>query len=434
MKKALLLIAALAAFATGLQALEDPFSRLAAELPRPAAAPAAPAPVPAAALPQDAPAAAPAAREWLVMVFLSGVNDLGILGFADSDLNEMEAVGSSDRVTVLVEAAVLGIDNAADRNLRIPRGSKTLLITRDADAGAVTSPVIANSNTADMGSEAHLLRFIKRGLRLYPARKVAVIVWNHGSGRLGIASDDISGNTMSVPGLGAALNSAAATLGRRLDVLAYDACLMQMASVAYEMRDAASVIVGSEEIISGPGFNYTSLLAGLAADPGMDAEGLGRLLVDAFAASYRRDATLSALRASELPGFRAALDAWVRELLADPAAFAAASDQALLASVSRFTMPDSRDLLDYVEKVSARLPADSPAALAGARLKAQVQGRLLLRNAAQPANRAPYTAANGVAVYLPSLRYDSANYEGMAFAADSQWDDFLLALMEARLR
>jgi hypothetical protein len=428
----LITLAAIAAFATGLCAQDDAFSRLGGDLPRPApvAAPVVSAPAPV----NTAPAATAAPREWLVMVFINGVNDLGILGFANSDLNEMESVGSTDQVAVLVEFGILGVDNNTDRNLQFQRGSKTVYITRDADANSVTSPVIYNSNTADMGSEAHLLRFIKRGLRQYPARKVAVVLWNHGSGRLGIASDDVTRNQMSIPKLGYALNLAARELGRKIDVFATDACLMQMASVAYEFKDAAKVIVGSEEIISGPGYPYHTVLGGLTASPGLDAEGLGRLLVTAFGANYPTDATLSAIRSSALPGFREALDAWVGALRAEPRAFAAAADQALVGAVSRFTLRDSKDLIDYIDRVGARLPAESAAKAAGNRLKAQIQRSLLVSSVAKPRNRNPYTVANGLAIYIPDLRYDSANYEGMAFAADSQWDDFLLQVTSEWLR
>jgi len=427
----LIVFAAIAAFATGLSAQDDAFSRLSSDLPRPAPVST---PVVSAPAPVNAAPAAAAQREWLVMVFINGVNDLGILGFANSDLNEMEAVGSTDQVAVLVEFGILGMDNSTDRNLQFQRGSKTVYITRDADANRVTSPVIYNSNTADMGSEAHFLRFIKRGLRQYPARKVAVVLWNHGSGRLGIASDDVSGNQMSIPKLGYALNLAAQAYGRKIDVFATDACLMQMASVAYELKDAAEVVVGSEEIISGPGYPYTAILAGLTGGPGMNAEALGRLIVDSFGASYPTDATLSALRTSSLPGFRAALDAWVGALRAEPRAFAAAADPAVIGATSKFTLRDSKDLIDYIDRVGARLPEGSGAKAAGLRLKVQIQRSLLVHNVVKPANNNRYTAANGLAIYIPDLRYDSANYEGMAFAADSQWDDFLLQVMSERLR
>jgi hypothetical protein len=59
---------------------------------------------------------------------------------------------------------------------------------------------------------------------------------------------------------------------------------------------------------------------------------------------------------------------------------------------------------------------------------------MLVANVAKPARGNKYTAANGLAIYIPDLRYASANYERMAFAADSMWDDFLLDMMSERLR
>lgn len=430
MKRALLTLAVMTAMTLGLRAQGSSFDSLMADLPRPSAVEvSAPAPVDAA--PQAAPAAE---REWLVLVFINGLNDLGILGYANGDINEMEQVGSTDKMAVVVEYGILGIDDNLGRNLQFPRGSKTIYVSRDADTSKITSPVIYSSNDADMGSEANLVRFVKRGIRKYPAKKVAVILWNHGAGRLGISFDDISKNYMEVDKLGAALAMVKKTLGRKIDVFATDACLMQMASVAYEFKDSAEVIVGSEEEVPGNGFPYAALLGQLSNNTGMDAEALGAAMVDTYGASYRADATLSAVRSAAIPGFVEALNGWVTAVKADKTAFAAATDAGLVASASRFSQKESKDLIDYIERVEARLPASQPVKKAGAALKDYLSSELLINNVVKPAGRKPYTKANGLAIYIPDSQYNSANYEKLAFAADSLWDDFLLAMMKERLK
>ncbi len=423
-----LTLAAAAALTMGLNARGASFDSLLSDLPRSTSSPVVSSPAPA-----GAPAAANE-REWLVLVFINGVNDLGILGFANNDINEMEQVGSSGRMAVVVEYGILGIDDIYGRNLQFPRGSKTIYVTRDADTSKITSPVINNSNDSDMGSEANLVRFVKRGIRRYPAKKIAVILWNHGNGRLGISFDDVSKNHMEVDRLGAALAQIRDTLGRRIDVFATDACLMQMASVAYEFKDSADVIVGSEEEVPGNGYPYDTLLGQLSANTGMGAEALGRVMVDAYSASYGADATLSAVRSSALPGFVGALNNWVNAVKADRTAFAAATDASLVASTSRFSQKESKDLVDYLERVEARLPASRPVKDAGAALRGYISSKLVIRNAAKPANRKTYTKAKGLAIYIPDSQYNSANYEKLSFAGASLWDDFLVDMMGERLK
>ncbi len=424
MKRLWLTLAALAALSTGLVAEDAPFGAL--TLPSPASVSA----------PSPAAAAVPAEREWLVLVFINGVNDLGMLGDAEKDINEMEAVGSTDKVAVLAEYGLMGSDD--DSNLRFQRGTKTLYITRDEDPEEITSPVIYSSNDSDMGSAANLVRFARRGLRLYPARKLAVVVWNHGAGLQGISFDDVSRNHIEIDSLGRAMEEISRAAGRKIDVFATDACRMQMTEVAYELRNAASVVVGSEETISDAGYPYAPILRRLAANPSMNAERLGALIVDEYIASCSDNATLSAVRTAALPTFVKALDNWVSAIRSDPAALAAASDKTLTDSVSHFSNKDSKDLVDYIDKVDASPRAGGRVRVAGAALRNYISGALLIRSGALPAGPPPdgdpYTAANGLAVYIPDLRYASDNYERLAFAADSLWDDYLLDMMRERLK
>lgn len=424
MKRTLLLaIALLAATSLGSMAQEGSFDGLYKSLPVPAAAPAAPVPAPAVA-----PAPAPAAREWLFLVFINGVNDLGLLGCADNNINAMEQVGSTDKVAVVVEYSRM-ISDPGSRDLRFQEGSDTLYVTRDADPNVITSRSFYSSPNADMGSAATLVRFVQRAVRRYPAKKVALVVWNHGAGRLGISFDDLTGDHMEVDELGRALLQVKGVLGHKIDVLATDACLMQMAAVAYELRDAADVVVGSEEIIPGDGYPYDKILGPLTGTPGMGAEELGTLIVDAYGRRYASNrVTLSALRAARTGALPGVLDAWVEAVRADPAAMKAAASRAVLDGTQRFNMRESRDLYDFVTNVDAALGPESRAVKdAGEVVKKYISDYLLIRSAAPNLPK-----AHGLAIYIPEQTYGSGNYSRLAFAADSRWDDFLLELLEAR--
>ncbi len=422
----LITLAAVAALTMGLMAQDVSFNNLYNSLPQPVAV-AAPAPA-LTVLPQDAPAAP---REWLVMVFINGVNDLGILGFADKSINDMEKVGSTNNMAVVVEYGILGVnDPGGDRNLQFQRGSKTIFVTQDGDDSKISSLPFYASNDADMGSAANLVRFAKRGLRKFPARKVALVVWNHGAGRLGIAYDDVSQNHMEVDQLGRALAQVKQALGHKIDVFATDACLMQMAAVAYKFKDSASVIVGSEETIPGDSYPYDTILGPLAANPAMDAEGLGALMVNAYGAHYHNNVTLSALRSSALPGLVSNVNAWVSAIQNDPKALAAATSENTVNGTYNFAMRDSKDFTDYLANVNGRLAAGSAAKYQTGKLQAYIAKALLIRDTALPS----MTQAHGLSIYIPAMRYNSSNYEKLAFARDSLWDDFLRVMMEERLK
>lgn len=431
MKKALAItILSLAALAAGLSAqdltLESAMSSLGKT-----AAPAASAPVVTETA--AAPASAAAERDWLFLVFINGVNDLGIMGFADNDINEMEQVGSTPKMAVVVEYSKLGMDDPFSGNLQMQRGSRTLYITKDAEPAKITSPLVGKpTNTTDMGSAAHLVRFVTRAVARFPAKKVAVVVWNHGAGQNGISFDDVSGKHMEVDELGRALADIKGVLGHNINLFATDACLMQMAAVAYELRNSADVVVGSEEVIPGNGYPYTPILSALASKPGMAADELGRLIVTAYGASYRTDATLSAVRAPALNGLRDGINSWVTAIKADPASMAAAADARLVENTSHFSDRESRDLVDYLQRVNAALPEGKRAKEVGAALIDFVQKRLVIHHVALPARDCEYTKAEGMAIYIPDLRYNSAKDSKFAFAQDSLWDDFLLDMLASR--
>ncbi|MFA6435336.1 MAG: clostripain-related cysteine peptidase [Elusimicrobiales bacterium] len=427
-KTLLLIAAALSALIVNLNAQELPFERLPAE-PRIDAFP-----VPAPAPVYEQKASPPAKREWLVLIFMNAVNDLGILGYADGSINDLEKAGSTDKVAVLTELGMLGTDPAS-RSLKFQHSSQTLFIQKDSDPKTINSPALYEAGDPDMGSAAHLVRFVKRGIRRFPAKKVAVIIWDHGSGIGGISWDNASGRHMEVDQLGGALSRIKKELGRKIDVFATDACKMQMAEVAYELKDSVSVLVGSEEIIPNAGYPYAAILAKLDANPGISDEALGKLMVDAFAARYSatwKKSTLSALRTSALPGFMDLLNNWVQAAASDPEVFKTAAAPETVNGTYKFEdMPPSYDLYDYLSR-AAGLKGDgnSAAGRAAAALKKYIADDLIIGRTALA--DAPKT--HGLAIYIPKLKYGSACYERLAFTAESLWDDFLRLIMEERLK
>lgn len=461
MKKVLgLTFAALTALTMGLMAQGTGFDELYKSLPSaPAAVPMpSAAPVPSAAPQGNSPSGE---REWLVMVFLNGRNNLWSSGVAD--VNEMETIGSTDKVAVTVQLGLLKDEGTAQRFLvkKDTLHPVANLVTGDRSIANIISYNGATPvPNADMGSWRHLVDFARWSIRRYPAKKILLVLWNHGSGRidiggqdngsaeLGIAYDDLTRNFIRNRQIKTALDEIRSATGRKVDILDTDACLMQMASVAYELKDSADYVVGAEEIVPGPGLPYDTVLGELAANPGMSADQASRMLVDKFHQFYDSNnallvslkylkpgtgTTLSAVRSSASGEFVAVLNAWAAEA-ARPANYPAL--KAAMAGTLAFeygnsavsadtqTSARSRDLYDFVRNVGAQAGASPALKAKGQDLMDFIEsGSYVINNKVTGPNNA-YFRAKGMAVYVPKVIYDPS-YDETLFARDSKWDDLI---------
>jgi hypothetical protein len=82
------------------------------------------------------------------------------------------------------------------------------------------------------------------------------------------------------------LDGVARSIGRKVDVVGFDACMMAMAEVIYEMRNSTSVVVASDEEVPAGSWPYAAILADLARCSGMDAGTLSTAIVGRYLEQY----------------------------------------------------------------------------------------------------------------------------------------------------
>jgi len=390
-----------------------------------------------------------AEREWLVLVFVNGRNNLARASI--TDVNEMEMVGSTDKVAVTVELGLLN-DRGNSSRFYIQKDTTP---TPANEINSITSPAIIVPGSiispaiivpgSDMGSWKHFVDFAKWSYRKYPAKKVLAVLWGHGSGRvdiggadnlgaeLGIASDDLTKNFIRNKQIAMALREIERAIGKKVSIYASDSCTMQMASVVYEIGASVELIVGAEESTPNDGLPYDSILAHLTADPGMDPAALSSVIVNDFFTYYKAtsyDTTLSTIKPSELPGFVRLLNDWVRA-----AAVPANRKKVLEAEQEALAFEDgyngndtvatarSKDLYDFVDLVGRKAGNTSRVFAKGELLKDFISTRLVISNKTTQVG-GKYDRAKGIAAYFPKLIYDSS-YDETLFSRDSLWDDFL---------
>jgi hypothetical protein len=419
-----------------------------------------------AALDKAAPAA-PTARagkkKWTIMVFVNGKNDLEAAGLLN--LNMMELVGSNNDMNVLAELGRMkgqSGDTAADGDWA---GSRRLYVKKDADMEKIKSQVVMTTEKVDMGDYKRAIDFVQWSKKNYPAEKYLLILWDHGSGWMdprtkaakevsdnkGISFDDETGNYIRTKQIGQIVKEAGG-----VDVLAFDACLMQMGEVLSEVKGGARVMVGSEETIPGVGYPYHVFLGALAREPGMSAEKLGAVMAEGYKQFYetvvKRGAQLSAVRVAKAGDLEAKAKAFAE---AAKAANDAAALKAARAGVLRFDMigkesdPQKQisfygDLYHYAQLMEGALTATGPAAddlrAKSAALREFIAKELVIHNAYFDKDRTgrSFADTHGISVYLPPVidKIDQAKLEGIfenkypdfEFSKATGWHDYVTYL------
>ena len=157
--------------------------------------------------------------------------------------------------------------------------------------------LLKDNGEVDMSSGDTLYDFLSWATRKYSAEKYSLMIFDHGKGWLGCCVDshkpEPGAAWMSMPVLETAITEAEAVGSFMLDVLAFNACSMQMTEVAFQMRNCAKVVVGSEEA---GGFSVPIfILSELTLHPELDAAGLGTLFVVESTINHSRARILSAI-------------------------------------------------------------------------------------------------------------------------------------------
>ncbi len=395
-------------------------------------------------------------KEWTVMVFINGKNNLEMSGLYN--VNDMEKVGSTKDLNIVVELGRMNGQEDGDTDIDGDwTGARRYRIEKDTDTSVINSPVLMSEAKVDQGDYKRVVDFVKWAKSEFPAKRYMLIIWNHGSGFLdpktaqkGISFDDETGNYIRTPQLGLILKEAG-----KVDVLAFDACLMQMPEVAFEVKDNAEVVVGSEETVPGLGYPYSLFLGAMVKQPGMNAETAGAVTVEAFKMFYdtiKKGAQLSAIRTSKLDGLAVRISGLSKLAMeiGDTDALKAARDGVIrYDAVGAESDPQMKisfygDLSQFAQLMSANLKKDHAKI---AELKAEsadlqefIDKELVIDNKASMQNRVgrELSESKGISIYLPPVetRIAQARLEGLfeakytdlAFDKASGWYDFVTFL------
>lgn len=376
--------------------------------------------------------------EWTVMVYLDADNNLESAGI--DDINEMEIIGSTPEVNIVVQAdrvpySVLAANNqgyADDISNSDWTTTRRYYVTQDFDPVQINSQLISDMGELNMGDPQTLIDFTDWATNNYPAKKYLLVIWNHGGGfrslslTKDIAWDDTSGgDKITMPELEYALSAINAQMGKKIDIVGMDACFMAMTEVAYQIKDYADILVASEESEPFDGWPYDTILGELTANPLMSSEQLSADIVDKYIYSYPYNGvTQSAIDLNHMGTLATQSSNLALAIMSD-----SLTPKNVYINAAYYSQyygdPDFIDLYDFCSKILFYSYNSSVKSIA---LSIQ---QTLLSSVVINSDYSGLSVSDskGLSIYFPWYNaYNSQKYNITNFAQDTLWDEMLLSL------
>lgn len=293
---------------------------------------------------------------YTVLVYMAADNSLSWDGV--DDIDEMETVGSSDSVNLVVQAEFSPEETQMDGcgpscfnrpnyntfRYRVPR------VASGVQGPDGTATDVGNRNMA-LGTE--LTDFINWGKATYPAQKYVLVLWNHGGGYTGLIEDATSNGNglMSL----ATLRNALTAANTKFAVVNFDMWLMGGAETMITMEGFADYLAYSQEVEPGEGDPYNLIMGRLRANPRQSAGEFAAGIATDFLASYqgtRNSVTKSAVDMSKLPDFLTSWNALADELRVNVGTHATALST-VIPQTQNYAYAQLRDLGDFLTRLRA---------------------------------------------------------------------------------
>ncbi|MBT3455937.1 hypothetical protein HN446_02635 [bacterium] len=419
-------------------------------------------------------------KKWTILVYIAADNDLNT--FAYYNIKQMKRIGSSDKMNIIVELHTSQSKHKKTLHRMIIEKDDLIL------AKSLSTP----DDKIDSGDPSTLIDFCTWAIKNYPAEKIGLILWNHGIGVIdpvlhrginpsdlfsfntstnlveldrsvgfldfigskmqqekerGVCFDDSTGNYLTNDDLDMALTEIIReNNNKKLSFVAFDACLMSMIEIMAYLHKHAELMVGSQEVELGAGWNYAKVLSPIK-DHDISKEDFVKHIVNVYEETYQGffpDFTLAAIDLSKISPLIENIDITSQHLLS--ALFnQKANTVAKAISISRnrklctsFDEPSYIDLDHFYSNLYSNVDRctfsnkKEGEKTRTALKKTITKGRSLIKEAVI-INHAgeKLSRAQGISIYFPERRIHSS-YRRTIFAHETSWIHMLSTLLNSR--
>ena len=362
------------------------------------------------------------------LIYMAADNNLE--RFAIKNIKALQKIGSSKNVNILVLFdRSPGYDKSEDNRT----GSDLFYITENPKN--MNDDIICEFEELDMTDSENLYDFLKTANEFFPSDRIVLDIWSHGRGvypdgiiAKGVVEDYTTGygaaNTMAICDLANASRRFENETAKKLDIIHFDCCDMQMVEIAYQLKGLTDYVVGAETEIPGSGSDYKSIAEYLKSTE-YKADELSSFLVESFYDFQKNssiDFACSALKTSAFSEFVVAFNSFCDSLI-----FVLNEKQLELKSIRDDLLPTDSAYAEFVDFVQFANSCSSLGLDASVLMNAY--SSLVPVSFATDSLKGKF---GGLGINFPHTEKErgyyvksDANNDIFDFYSDTKWDEFL---------
>lgn len=203
--------------------------------------------------------------EWTYALYMAADNNLE--RFALKNIKEIKENLGTQKINFIV---LLDRTSGYDKTEGNWTDTKILELHTDTELNDDAISELGERDTSDVSTLNEFLDFVSK---YYPSEKFALNIWSHGFGVYPDCKINTSSRSLiqdyttgysnecsfSIIDFANTLKKFNESQNKKINILQFDCCLMQMIEILWQLKDSAEFIIGSQAELPGSGSNYTNL-------------------------------------------------------------------------------------------------------------------------------------------------------------------------------